>query len=261
MSHVDSHPPGSFCWIELGTTDQNAAKAFYTSLFGWSFMDFPMGPGEIYTMFQLENRNAAAGYTLNPQMRAEGVPPHWMLYIATASADATAAKVAQAGGQVGAGPFDVMDFGRMAVCKDTTGAHFSIWQPKTHTGLGVTNQAGALCWADLSTPDPNAAAEFYKKVFDWELSTEPNGNGYLHIKNAGDFIGGVPPASQRNPNAPPHWLIYFMTADCDASNSKAASLGARTLAGPMTIEGVGRIAVLADPQNAIFALYQPPARH
>jgi len=180
-----------------------------------------------------------------------------MLYVSAASADETAAKVAQAGGQVSGGPFDVMDFGRMAVCKDPAGAHFSIWQAKIHPGLGITNQAGALCWADLSSPDPNAAADFYKKVFEWEVS--PGETGYLHIKNGESFIGGIPPASQRNPNAPPHWVIYFMKQDCDATTATAASLGARTLAGPMTIEGVGRIAVIADPQGAIFALYQPPA--
>ena len=261
MPHVDKHSPGSFCWIELGTTDENAAKAFYTSLFGWSYQDSPMGPGGVYTMFQLDGRTVAAGYGLNPQMRSEGVPPHWMLYIATASADATAAKVAQSGGQVAAGPFDVMELGRMAVCKDPAGAHFSIWQAKTHSGLDVTGENGSLCWADLSVPDPDVAAEFYKKVLDWDVSPGQDGSGYLHIKNGEDFIGGVQPAAHRNPNAPPHWLIYFLTNDCDAVNAKAASLGARTLAGPMTLEGVGRIAVIADPQGAIFALYQPPAKH
>src|SRR5271165_5881519 len=69
MSHIDSHPPGSFCWIELGTTDQPAAKSFYGSLFGWTPSDMPMGPGDFYTIFQLEGRDAAAGYTLRPDQR------------------------------------------------------------------------------------------------------------------------------------------------------------------------------------------------
>ena len=218
-----------------------------------------MGPDEVYTMFQLAGRNVAAGYGLNPEMRAQGVPPHWMLYVSTASADDTAAKVTQAGGQVSAGPFDVMDFGRMAVCKDAAGAHFSIWQPKTHHGLGVTNEAGAFCWADLSVPDQGGAAEFYKKVFNWK--TDPGQSGYLHINNRETMIGGIPPASQRDPNIPPHWLIYFMTGDCDGAAAKATSLGGRALVGPITFEGVGRIAVIADPQGAVFALYQPPAQH
>ncbi len=44
MAEVTSHPPGAFCWIELGTSDQKAAKDFYTQLFGWSFTDNDMGP-------------------------------------------------------------------------------------------------------------------------------------------------------------------------------------------------------------------------
>jgi len=53
MAHIDKHAPGEFCWLELATTDQNAAKAFYSSVLGWSINDFPMGPNEVYTMFQL----------------------------------------------------------------------------------------------------------------------------------------------------------------------------------------------------------------
>jgi catechol 2,3-dioxygenase-like lactoylglutathione lyase family enzyme len=56
MANIDKHPAGSFCWIELATTDQNAAKKFYTSLFGWSVTDNPMGPGDFYSIFKLNGR-------------------------------------------------------------------------------------------------------------------------------------------------------------------------------------------------------------
>jgi predicted enzyme related to lactoylglutathione lyase len=52
MTHIDKHSAGSFCWIELATTDQNAAKDFYSSLFGWSPQDNPIGPSEFYTVFK-----------------------------------------------------------------------------------------------------------------------------------------------------------------------------------------------------------------
>ena len=48
------------------------------------------------------------------------------------------------------GPFDVMDFGRMAVISDPTGAHFSVWEPKTHKGTRITGVPGTMCWADLN---------------------------------------------------------------------------------------------------------------
>jgi predicted enzyme related to lactoylglutathione lyase len=158
------------------------------------------------------------------------------------------------GGTVMAGPFDVMTFGRMAVIQDPTGAVFSVWEPKSHPGIGVAGEAGALCWADLSTADVDAAGAFYKGVFGWELT--PGEGGYLHIKNGETFIGGIPPAAHRNPNAPPHWLAYFMVEDCDASAAKAASGGANLYVPPMDIMKVGRMSVIADPQGAVFALFQ-----
>ena len=63
MPVITSFPEGTFCWIELATTDQTAAKNFYSSLFGWTPNDFPMGPGDFYTIFKLDGRDAAAGCT------------------------------------------------------------------------------------------------------------------------------------------------------------------------------------------------------
>src|SRR5882724_10661318 len=100
MTHIDKHAPGSFCWIELGTTDQAAAKNFYSALFGWSPQDSPMGPGEFYTIFKLEGRDAAAGYTLRADQQSQGVPPHWMPYITVESADQAADTAKQLGGTV-----------------------------------------------------------------------------------------------------------------------------------------------------------------
>src|SRR5215469_889312 len=146
------HPAGSFCWVELATTDQEGAKKFYSSLFGWSPNDNPMGPGEVYTIFRLNGRDAAAGYTLRKEQKDQHVPPHWALYIAANSADETASKAAKAGGTVLAPAFDVMDVGRMAVLQDPTGAVFCAWQAKKHSGLGAISENNAFCWADLSTP-------------------------------------------------------------------------------------------------------------
>jgi predicted enzyme related to lactoylglutathione lyase len=261
MANIEKHAPGSFCWIELGTTDQEAAKAFYGSLFGWKANDFPMGPSEVYSIFQLEGRDAAAGFTLNAEMKAQGVPPHWMLYISVASADAAAAQAAELGGTVTAGPFDVMEVGRMAVISDPTGAMFSVWQPKSNAGIGIAGVPGTLCWADLSTGDPARASEFYSGLFGWEISAAENDpSGYLHIKNGADFIGGIQPASHRNPNAPPHWLLYFLVEDVSASAVKAKELGANWYVPPMTMEHVGDMSVLADPQGAVLALFKPGPR-
>jgi len=252
-----TNKPGSFCWVELGTTDQNAAKSFYGSLFGWQFEDHPMGPSGVYTIFKLNGREVAAGYKLNPEMQQHGVPPHWMLYIAAESADQKAARVKELGGKIEAGPFDVMDFGRMAVVQDPTGAHFSIWQEKASHNNPIFNVDNALCWADLNTPDPEKARRFYSDLFGWKMHKDNDDpSGYIHIQNGDDFIGGVPPAKFNKPGAPPHWLLYFQVSEVDATAGKAKQSGAKFYLEPMSMENVGRLAVLADPQGAAFAIFK-----
>ena len=258
MPHIDKHPAGAFCWIELSTTDQNAAKSFYSSLFGWASQDFPMGPNDFYTMFQLEGRDTGAAYTMRPEQLSQGVPPHWMIYIAVESADDAATRVAQLGGKLLAPPCDVYDVGRMAVAQDPTGAVFALWQAKRHSGTGISGVPGTLCWADLMTLDPARAKEFYTGLFGWRIITGENDpSGYPHIANGENFIGGIPPAKFRDPNVPPHWLAYFVVSNCDETAAKAKELGARTHLAPTTREKVGRMAIVADPQGAVFALYEP----
>jgi hypothetical protein len=261
MPNVDRHKTGEFCWFELATTDQPAAKNFYTSLFGWTVEDSPMGPNDFYSMFRLEGRDVGAGYTIRPDQRAQGVPPHWMLYVESANADDAAKRAGELGGKVIAPPFDVFDIGRMTVLADPTGGIFSVWQAKKHSGTGITGVNGTACWADLSTPDPGKAGQFYSGLFGWQLTRdEKDPSGYLHIKNGEEFIGGIPPAHLRNPDAPPHWLIYFLVESCDASAAKAKDLRAQHLLPPQSIPKVGRMSIVKDPQGAVFALFQPESR-
>ena len=215
-----------------------------------------MGPSEFYTMFQIDGRNAGAAYTMRPEEKAHGAPSHWKLYIAVESADATATLAAELGGKVLMAPFDVMDAGRMAIIQDPGGAIFCVWQANKHQGLGVSGVDGTLCWADLNVPDPSLVEKFYTGLFGWTLevsATDPY--GYIHIKNGDDYIAGISPLKEPNRNAPPHWLLYFQVSDVDASTAKAQSLGARFLVLPMTVEKVGRLAIMADPQGAVSSIF------
>jgi predicted enzyme related to lactoylglutathione lyase len=257
MTNVDKHPAGSFCWIELHTTDQAAAKTFYGSLFGWTPHDNPMGPNDYYTEFKLQGREAAAACTLRPDEKAQGVPPYWMIYISVDSADAAVGKAQQLGGKTFGPAFDVMDAGRMAVVQDPTGAVFCVWQANKNAGTGIAQVNGTLCWADLSTSDTKRASDFYSGLFGWQLVTDPKDpSGYVHIKNGEHHIGGIPPASYRQPGTPAHWMAYFQVDDVDATANQAKALGAKLYLPPMTMEGVGRMAVIADPQGAAFSIFK-----
>jgi uncharacterized protein len=223
--------------------------------------DVPIGPDHVYSLLELEGRIAAGAFAISPSESAAGIPPHWHLYVAVTSADEAAKKAEALGGKVVEAPFDVSDRGRAALLQDPTGAYFSVWEAKKRIGLGVTGEPGAFCWAELNTPEQARAKTFYEGLFGWELKPgQGKESGYLHIVNGENYIGGVPPAGQGNENTPPHWLIYFAVADVDATFGKATGMKAKVLLPPMDFEGVGRVAMLADPQGAVFALFREAAK-
>ena len=257
MPIVERFAPGEFCWIELATSDQHAAKSFYGALFGWTARDVPIGPDQVYSLLELQGHVAAGAFAISPNEKAAGIPPHWHLYIAVPSADEAAKKVGELGGTVVEAPFDVSDRGRAALIQDPTGAFFSVWQGMKRPGIGVTGDAGAFCWADLNTPDPERAKTFYEGLFGWKLKAgQGKESEYLHIVNGENYIGGVPPVHQSSAGTPPHWLIYFAVADVDATSQRATDMHARILLPPTDFEGVGRVAILADAQGAVFAVYR-----
>ena len=81
MANIEKHAPGAFCWVELGTTNQAAAADFYRQIFGWSAKNMPIGPDEVYTMFQLEGRDAAAGYKSVLQGRGRVPVSHLLRWV------------------------------------------------------------------------------------------------------------------------------------------------------------------------------------
>ncbi len=258
MPEMSSHAPGSFCWAEAGTIDAAKTKAFYSELFGWEFDDRPAGEF-VYSIGQLRGKDICGLYELSPEMRQQGVPPHWMSYVAVADTDATCEKVHKLGGTVIQGPFDVMDVGRMAVLADPTGAHFSIWGAKKHKGSGILGEPGTPCWFELATKGLDKAEDFYTRLFGWTLKKGADGGvRYDEITNPGAShpMGGMTELRKEHGPVPPHWTIYFMVENVDGDAKRAARLGGKVLAPPMDIPKVGRFSVIADPAGATFAIFK-----
>ena len=244
------HAPGSFCWIELATTDGPGAKKFYTELFGWEAQDNPIGPDMVYTMLKLNGRDVGALYQKGEEMKQ--VPTHWASYIAVTSADESAAKAKGLGATVIQGPFDVMEHGRMAIVADPTGATFCIWQANQHKGIGLRGETGSLCWNELLTNDTERAKDFYTKLFGWTSKTDGGETPYTEWINGDDHIGGMMQILPHMGPMPPNWGIYIAVDDCDATAQKATETGGRQYVPPTDIPNVGRFAVLADPQGGVF---------
>jgi predicted enzyme related to lactoylglutathione lyase len=253
MGERTHYTPGTFSWTDLSTTDQDAAKAFYSALFGWEATDNPVGDGIVYSMMSLGGKEVGA---ISPQPEAQreaGAPPVWNSYITVESADRALEKAKALGATVHAPAFDVMDVGRMGVIQDPQQAFVLVWEPKSHFGASLVNARGALCWNELATADVDASAAFYGDLFGWTYEPiEESPIPYLVVKNTDSRSNGGIRARQEM--EPTYWLVYFGSDDSDADAAKATGLGARQLVEPMDI-GPGRIAVLQDLQGAVFALY------
>ena len=253
MAERTEYTPGTFCWVDLSTTDQDGAKRFYSGLFGWEANDQPVGDGVVYSMMQLGGKDVGAISPQPQQQRDAGVPPMWNNYISVESADAGAKRAAELGANVHAPPFDVMDVGRMAVIQDPQGAFFMIWEPKSHHGASLVNAPGALCWNELGSPDSPASAKFYGELFGWKTQTFEGQGDYLVILNGERGNGGIRPIDPAS-GEPPNWSPIFATGDIDASLAKVEELGGTKHAGPTDI-GIAKIGVVQDPQGAWFSLY------
>lgn len=263
MQESVEYKPGTFCWVELATTNGEAAKKFYTQLFGWDFTDNPIGPGMVYTMLKLNGKDVGALYTMPAEMTAKGVPPNWLSYVSVDSADESAAKAKSLGATLLKEPFDVFTAGRMAVIQDPTGAVFAIWQAGTQKGAGVFNVPNSPCWNELATKDASKAGEFYSGLFGWDKNVQQMDQmAYTSFMNVDRPAGGMYEPTPEMGEIPSHWAVYFAVNDADATASRAAELGATVCVPPMDIPGVGRMAAIKDPQGAAFAvikLEMPPA--
>ncbi len=256
VSIVDFYLQGTPSYTELTTPDQQAAKQFYGPLFGWEFEDVDMGEAGVYVAVSVSGDSVAGIAGQMPQL--QGHPAFWGVYIAVDDVDATAAKVAVAGGKVEAGPFDVMDLGRMASIQDPSGVRVNLWQAGASIGSVRVNEPGCPIWHELSSPDLPTATRFYSDVLgvEWESMPMETGDDYTCLMVEGRPVAGAFPPQMDG--IPPHWDVYFNVEDADATAGRAADLGAKVLVPPYDVPGVGRTAMLRDPQGALLGLLQNP---
>ncbi len=256
MPEVTPYQPGTPCWIDLMTPDQQAALDFYSGLFGW---EAEVGPPETggYAMCTLKGK-PVAGVMSAQSMSGEGPPPTvWTTYFCSADAQATSEAISRAGGTVLLPVMDVMDLGRMLVAADPLGAVFGVWQPLSFSGTGLVNEPGTLIWNELNTTDQEAASAFYAEALGVESTPVGDAEGYFELSVNGRTVGGLQPLREGMPaEVPPHWLVYFAVEDADRSAAKVSAEGGTVLRPPYDMVA-GRMSLVKDPQGAPFALIAP----
>jgi hypothetical protein len=121
-------------------------------------------------------------------------------------------------------------------------------------GRRTSYTPGTFCWADLATSDPDGAKAFYEALLGWQSEDMPSGStgSYTMLKLDGDEVAGLYPMSG---GAHPAWLAYVAVEDAEEAAARLEELGGSVMTAPFEV-GVGRAAVVRDPQGAVFALWQ-----
>ncbi len=268
MTTQTRHSHGTFSWADLATPDPGAAKVFYGELFALKTVDESMGPEGVYTKLQRDGRDVAALYEMPPEQRAREVPAYWLPYFTVDAVDEVAARVVPLGGKLVLAPLDAHDAGRMAVVSDPSGAHLGLWQAKRSCGAELMHAPGTLTWTELMSRDLPAAVAFLTGLFGWQAHAVDMGGGMMYTLlnlpgGAGPEMNHAGGAMQLPPEwgpIPSHWLVYFAVDDCDASAARVQRLGGKIHKAPDDIPNVGRFAMCADPQGAVFAILHSKPR-
>lgn len=249
---------GDFCWVELATTAPAAARDFYSKLFGWEIYGGDHDSAEMrYDHLKVEDREIGGLYELQGEQKQAGIPPHWNNYILSDKLEDSMAKVKELGGNVHAGPIEVGENGRLAICQDTTGAMFCFWEAGSHIGGGFQGAPGEPCWWELMTRDTAIARAFYEGL-GWTAveSPMPDGMVYTVFSNGGRPICGMMEMGDEFAEVPPRWMTYFASVDADATVATLKEHGGAVHVPVTEFPDMGRFAMLADPQGAAFGIYE-----
>ena len=245
-----------FTWHTLMTDDLEAAKSFYTGLFGWTVSVLDFGEGGTYTM--LENGRGFGG--IAPADPALQIPPHWASYLQVSqSVDDATSSAAAAGAKVMEPPFDIPGVGRMSVVSDPQGAAFIFFNnaaPEMELPSGgYVATPGGVSWMELMTTDTATAATFYGDLTGWTNFVADMGTGPYTVMQDGDvMLAGI--MTLPDGMTQPAWVIYYeiVQETMEEALAEVKRLGGEVGMGPMTVPSVGTIAAVADSTGAWFCL-------
>lgn len=247
---------GAPSWVDVAVDDMDAEAAFYSKVLGWQ-VDPPHPEAGGWRQATANGDPVAGMSPRQPMIQM----PVWMTFFGTTDADAGAARITELGGTTFGPPMDVVIDGtvmtRLVGAQDPTGAMFGLSQPVHHQGFQGTGP-GHPNWFELLTRDLPAAIEFYTGLLG-ATATEQGGGPmpYTHLDIDGKGFGGIMAMPPQVPSeVPSYWAPYFEVEDANHAVDVARREGATVLMGPETMRP-GRVAMLMDPEGAMFNVLQP----
>ncbi len=247
-------------WTDTFLKDFDAGRRFYSELFDWQFVDQYDNDQLVYSIACLnsaeESLNGAIVAGVGPcsEPLPGGVPWNWGVYVLVENVEDKIDRVIAAGGRICKEPMDVMEAGRMAVCLDTGGTVIHLWQPLAHAGADVGDVPNAVCWVELSSADVQQSIAFYGDVFGWSAKEHHvNDKTYWQFMAGDSIVGGMHDRVEEV-GGQLIWMPYFKSIDVDAQLDTCMRLGGTVVLSPISEAGIGKFAIVTDPENNMFGL-------
>ena len=205
-------------WIDLLTSETRKSAYFYSRILGWDVAE-----GE-YRIARLQGMPVAG---MVPQ---EDMPDAWVTYFLSADIERDAQRVGELGGRVLAQPQRV-SLGTMALCADSAGGWFGLYQPEGEDSFVAAGEPGTPVWHEYTcTGDVDKLARFYGELFDWDIVEN---DGYLLAMQDGAAFAGIWDAREQIPaDVPSFWRSYLGVANIAETRSRIEEFGGEVLRGP-----------------------------
>lgn len=266
MSTREHYPNGVPCWVETLTDDPDAARRFYSGLFGWTFAgsgERTGDPPDEYLLARLDDADVA-GIAPMPD-GVEPPPPAWYTHVAVDELAGATERARAAGAEIIAEDRDASPAGRLAVLADPCGAVLCLWEGHARRGAGRVNEPSSWAMSLLATSDPERSEAFYGELFGWRAEVTETVPGLpFWLWRLPGYLGGEPEqpvprdvvaVMTTSQGAPAGWSLDFRVEDARAAAAVTPGLGGRVISGAADA-GSFRRTVLADPRGAAFSASQ-----
>lgn len=230
---------GEFVWFDLMTKDPNAAKRFYSHLFGWEFSKDANG----YSIIRSDGEYLGA-IVLNDELESDAV---WIGSVSVADVANAVQSARAAGGTVLVDPEQLTGRGLSAVIEDPMGAVYAVLKAEKGDIVYDKVTSGDWMWTHLWTPDAAASSTYYGRALGLRRDGDRLTNGHSSLATIVDFDWDDVPAS---------WLPVALVPDIAEATARVTALGGSVYLEPEPDFADGEMALVADPTGGAFLMQE-----
>ena len=243
---------GKFIWADLVTDDAAAARAFYASLFGWTFAE--------HGDFSLASKGGqnVAGIIKRPRPTDRPAKPRWICYVSVDNIEVAQKTILVMGGKVMIAPRAIPKRGEQAIFADAEGAVFGIVKSSSGDPQDFLADPGEWIWIQLFSRDARKATEFYRTLAGYQVTDYTQARRVLSfmLSSAGAMRAAVGTIPAEHPEVNPTWLPFLRVENLDETLAKTKQAGGTVLLEPARDLYGHPLAIIADPTGASVGILQ-----